>query len=234
MSLPGLVMIPGLNCTGLLFAAQTARLARHLPVLVPDPSRYDSIRAMAEAVLSIAPPRFALAGLSMGGYVAFEILRLAPDRVTRAVFLDTTAKPDVPERTALRRQQIAAAQSGRFDTVVEGLWPNLVHPARHEDRALKAVHLAMCAEVGPEGFVRSVEAIIGRSDSRPGLSALALPVEVIVGEQDALTPVSEAREIADAIPGATLHVVPNTGHLSTLERPEAVTHLLESFLLART
>jgi pimeloyl-ACP methyl ester carboxylesterase len=230
MSNQHLVMIPGLNCTARLYAAQIGPLSRSHSVLVPDHSGQASMGAIAERILALAPPRFALAGLSMGGYIAFEIMRKAPERVTRLVLLDTQARPDAPERAEFRRGQVRAAREGRFHEVIEGSWPNLVHPARHEDAALKAVHVAMCEETGVEGFAREIEAIIGRADSRPTLGQIKVPTLVIVGAEDALTPVELNKEIADGIPGACLEVIPHCGHLSTIEKPETVTRLMEGWM----
>lgn len=230
MSAQPLVMVPGLNCTARLYAPQVAAFAPRCPVFVPDPSGHDTVAGMAADILARAPNQFALVGLSMGGYVALEILRQAPGRVSRVVLMDTSAKPDAPERSAMRREQVAMARAGGFRTVVERLWPNLVHPARHEDLPLKEVHVQMAETIGVEGYAREIDAIIGRIDSRPFLSAIHVPVQVIVGEQDLITPVADAKELAEGISGAQLHVLPYCGHLSTIERPHTVTELLAAFL----
>lgn len=233
MNLPPLVLIPGLNCTAKLFAPQIESLGRLMPVFVPDHTRDASMVAIAARVLAEAPPRFALAGLSMGGYIAFEILRQAQDRVMRLVLLDTNAVADQPERAVIRRGQVAEAKAGRFREVGEQLYPLYVHPARLEDRALRDQFLAMCEATGADGFERQIEAIIGRKDSLLFLRDIRVPTTVIVGADDQATPVSQAREITEGIPGASLHVVPHCGHLSTLEAPMTVTALMRSFLTAR-
>jgi pimeloyl-ACP methyl ester carboxylesterase len=229
MSTP-LVLVPGLNCTARLFASQIEAFAGERPTLVADVRGASSMTAMAERVLALAPPRFALAGLSMGGYAAFEIMRRAPGRVERLALLDTSARPDAPERVSFRRQQIEKARGGRFREIVEGSWPMLVHPARFEDAALFAVHAAMCEATGPDAYVGEVEAVIGRPDSRPELASIAVPTLVLVGEQDALTPLEASKEMAEAIPGARLEVVPHCGHLSTLEMPGRVVAALRAWL----
>jgi pimeloyl-ACP methyl ester carboxylesterase len=232
MSTGYLVLIPGLNCTARLYARQIERLSDSYAVMVPDHTVASSMAELAAAILARAPARFALAGLSMGGYIAFELLRQAPERVERLMLLDTQARPDAPERAAARRAQVREAREGQFDGVVEALWPALVHPARHEDEQLKTVHVAMCRDTGVDGFARQIDAIIGRADSRSTLPTIRVPTVVVVGEQDALTPVDLAREMAGGIPGARLEVVPHCGHLSTLEKPESVTRLMEGWLEA--
>lgn len=232
MNLPPLVLIPGLNCTAKLFAPQIEILGRLMPIFLPDHARDTSMETIAARVLAEAPPQFALGGLSMGGYIAFEILRQAQERVTRVAFLDTNAIADAPERVSLRRAQVAEAKAGRFREIVEQLYPLYVHPARYEDETLRDQFLAMCEATGPDGFARQIEAIIGRPDSRPFLKDIRVPATVIVGAEDQATPVAQAREIARSVRGASLHIVPHCGHLSTLEAPRTVTALLASFLTA--
>jgi pimeloyl-ACP methyl ester carboxylesterase len=226
------VLIPGLLCTPRLYADQIPALWPLGPVTIANHTHDDSMSGIAQRILSSAPPRFALVGLSMGGYVAFEILRQAPERVAKLVFLDTTARPDTPEQTEQRRRQIEMARDGRFNGIAQLLFPRFVAAARHGDRALQAAVRQMAEATGAEGFVRQQTAIMGRADSRPGLAAIACPTLVVVGADDALTPPDRAAEIAAAIPRARQAVVPDCGHLSTLEQPAAVTALLVEFLAA--
>ena len=228
----GLVLIPGLLCTRDLFAHQIAALEPTRQIVVADHTRDDTMPALAQRLLAGAPERFALAGLSMGGYVAFEVMRQAPERVTRLALLDTSARPDTAEARARRQGQIAAAQAGRFEEVQAELWPRLVHPDRVGDRALERIARAMMRESGVETFVRQQRAIIERPDSRALLSSIEVPTLVLVGEGDVLTPAELAREMAAAIPRASLVVVPDCGHLSTLERPETATDALRAWLAA--
>jgi pimeloyl-ACP methyl ester carboxylesterase len=218
-----IVLIPGLACTPRYYAAQTAALWRFGAVMVANHTAHDSMAALADAVLAGAPPRFALAGHSMGGYLAFEILRRAPSRVTRLALLDTSARPDTPEQTANRRRVMALAAAGRFAQVNEELMPNYVHEDRRDDPALRAIITTMADEVGAEAFIRQENAIIGRADSRPTLGAIDCPTLVLVGDADRATPPDRSQEIAAGIRGATLVVVPGSGHMTTIERPEAVT-----------
>ena len=223
------VLIPGLVCTPRLYQEQIPTLWRFGPVTVADHTRDDSMSAIARRILSHAPPRFALVGLSMGGYVAFEVLRQAPDRVAKLVLLDTTARPDLPEQTEQRQLQVEMARSGRFDAIAKLLFPRFVAATHHDDRTLKRLVRTMAEETGAEAFVRQQTAIMNRVDSRPGLAAIACPTLVVVGEQDVLTPPDRAAEMVKALPDARQVVVPDCGHLSTLEQPDAVTRALVEF-----
>lgn len=225
MPLP-LLLLPGLLCDAALWAHQARHLGGEAPVLVPDLTRDDSLGAMAARVLEAAPETFDLAGLSMGGYLAFEILRRAPERVVRLCLLDTSARADTEEQAARRRGLMELARRGRFRGVTPRLLPLFLHPDRHGEAALTGAVTAMAERVGAEAFLRQQTAILGRVDSRRDLAAIAAPTLVIVGREDALTPPEVAAEIAAGIPGARLAVIEDCGHLATLERPQAVTALM--------
>jgi len=227
----GLVLVPGLNCTSALFAPQLQALAFGRRIIIADTTNDDTIAGMAERLLATAPERFALCGLSMGGYIAFEVIRRAPGRVTRLALLDTTAKPPTPATNAPREQMIALAKKGAFDNVVTLLWQKLVAPDRLADDALRLSVRAMANIVGANGFVRQQRAIMGRADARPVLPAISVPTLVVVGAEDAITPPDEAREIAGGIgPLARYREIPGCGHLSTLEAPDVVTAALRDWL----
>jgi pimeloyl-ACP methyl ester carboxylesterase len=228
---PPLLFLPGLLCDRALWECQVRHLADLVDSRVVDLTREDSVGALAQAVLAGAPPRFALAGLSMGGYVAFEMLRQAPERVVRLALVDTTARPDTPEQVSRRRGLIGIARAGRFRGVTPRLLPLLIHPDRQSDTALTASVMAMAERVGQEAFVRQQTAIMGRPDSRPGLPAIGCPTLVIGGREDALTPPERLAEIAGAIPGARHVIIEECGHLPPLERPHAVSALLRHWLL---
>lgn len=228
-SLP-IVLIPGLLASPRLYADQIPELWRLGPVTVATHTRDDSMGAIARRILASAPAQFALAGLSMGGYVCFEILRQAPQRIVKLILLDTSARPDSPEQSEARRSQIALARSGRLGEVADALFPRLVHARRWGDEALRRIWRAMVQEVGAEGFINQQTAIMGRPDSRPGLGAIRCPTLVIVGDSDLLTPPEWAEEIASGIPGARVAVIRDSGHFSPLEQPAAVTKSMVEFL----
>jgi pimeloyl-ACP methyl ester carboxylesterase len=225
-----IVLVPGLNCSARLYADQIPLLWPFGAVTVVDHTRDDSIAAIGRRILAAAPARFALVGHSMGGYVAFEIVRQAPQRVVRLALLDTGARPETPEQTALRQPRIELAKAGRMIEVADVQFPRVVHPSRREDQALKSLTHLMAEEIGAAAFLRQQLATIGRPDSRPTLSTIACPTLVLVGEGDALTPPQLSEEIAAAIPGARLVVIPQCGHLSTLEQPEAVNTALAEWM----
>ena len=224
------VLIPGLLASPRLYAEQIAPLWQAGPVMIADHTRDDSMAALAGRILAAAPPVFALVGLSMGGYIGFEMWRQAPARIARLALLDTSARPDTSEQTEARRTQMALASQGGMPEVLDTLFPRLVHRTRREDAALRAALIRMAGEVGPAGFMRQQQANIGRSDSRPTLGSIRCPTLVLVGDGDELTPPARAAEIAAGIAGAHLVSVPQCGHLSALERPEEVTRALLSWL----
>lgn len=225
-----LLLVPGLGCTARLYAPQVAALADVAKTHIVDHGSHASIAEIAAAALASAPPTFALAGLSMGGYVAFEMMRQAPERIARLALLDTMARPDSPAILERRHRHLALIADGRYPEVTEALLPVLVHPDRLQDTALVAVIREMADATGAERFARQMRAIMGRADSRPTLAAIHCPTLVLVGAEDALTPPDLAREMHDAITGSRLVVVPDCGHLSTLERPEAVTAALRAWV----
>lgn len=225
-----LVLVPGLLCTADLYAAQIAGLGGKAAITVADHTRHDSMAGIARAILAAAPERFALAGLSMGGYIAFEIMRQAPERVRKLALLDTMQTADTPDRSENRRRQVALAREKGIQAVMDSLVPLFLHPEHAKDAALVARVRKMADDTGVDAFARQQEAIIGRADSAPTLAAVACPTLVIVGAQDELTPVARSREMAAGIAGARLEIIPDCGHLSTLEKPETVTRLLAGWL----
>ena len=229
-SLP-VVLVPGLLSSPRLYADQIPELWRVGPVTVAVHTRDDSMAGIVDRILASAPARFALAGLSMGGYICFEILRRAPERIARLVLLDTSARPDAPEQSEQRRSQMEMARGGRLGEIADMLFPRMVHARRWGDESLRRIWRTMAQEVGPEGFINQQKAIMGRPDSRPGLAAIRCPTLVIVGDGDVLTPPERAEEIANGIPGARLSVIRDSGHLSTLEQPAAVAKSMMQFLL---
>jgi pimeloyl-ACP methyl ester carboxylesterase len=228
-SIPTL-FVPGLFCSPRLYGDQIPALWRFGPVTVADNTRDDSIGAIAGRILMTAPPSFVLIGLSMGGYIALELLRQAPDRVLKLALLDTTARPDSPEQSEQRLALINLAERGRYSEIPDLLYPRLVHSSRLHSEGLRQTVYLMAEETGSEAFVRQERAITNRPDSRPSLGAISCPTLMIVGDSDQITPPERAREIVAGIPGARLAILEECGHLSTLEQPDRVTRLLVEFL----
>ncbi|MBN2751358.1 MAG: alpha/beta fold hydrolase [Rhodospirillaceae bacterium] len=225
------VLLPGLLCNAALFAPQIAVLSDVARCWVPSLVA-DSVGDMAAAVLGEAPDRFALAGLSMGGYVAQEILRRAPERVTRVALISTTARADAPEQSAMRRDYVTLASEGRFTPVTERLLPRLLSSGRRTDRDLIRAITEMAWSIGKEVFIRQQTAIINRPDGLNDLRQIAVPTALICGDADELTPPDRHREMAERIPGSVLTIIPACGHLATLEAPEAVSAALRAWLAA--
>ncbi len=225
-----LVLLPGLLCDEALWAHQVETLADIADITVADMTLDDTIEGMAERVLEAAPEKFALAGLSMGGYVAQEIMRQAPERVERLALLDTSARADSPENTKQRQGFIEQLELGDFRGVTSRLLPLLVHEDRLSDDALIAVIQGSAENVGPEAYVRQQKAGMTRPDGRQSLKEVTCPALVLCGRQDALTPLTLHEEIAAAIPGASLVVIEDCGHLAPLERPRAVSAVMRYWL----
>lgn len=231
MSRVSLLLLPGLLCDATLWQVQARALAALADVTIADLTLDDSVEAMARRALRGMPDRFALAGLSMGGYVAFAILRLAAERVERLCLFDTSARPDTPEQARRRRGLMALTRQGRFKGVTPRLLPLLVHPDRLSDAALTGEVMAMAERVGRDAFLRQQAAILGRPDSRPDLPRWSMPAHVVVGEADQLTPPDCAREMAVLLPASRLTTLPGCGHLPPLEQPEATTAILHDWLM---
>ena len=225
-----LVLLPGLLNTKRLFKHQIDNLADIADVIVPELFRHDSLGAMAEEILQMAPPRFALGGFSMGGYVCFEILRRAAERIERLALIDTQATPDTPEATARRHGFIEQTKLGKFHGVQPSLLPQIVHRDRLGDSAVVQPILDMAAKVGADGFVREQTAIMARPDSRPLLVDIRVATVVIVGRQDQATPLQRSQEMAADISHSQLVVLEDCGHMSPLEKPAEVTAALRRWL----
>jgi pimeloyl-ACP methyl ester carboxylesterase len=226
-----LVLIPGLLCSPALWAAQIRALSDIAAITVADHTGHASMREIAKAILAAAPARFAVAGLSMGGYVACEIMRQAADRVTRLALLDTGVRADAPERRRSRLRLIALAEQEGTVRAQQELLPLLLHASRLTDAALVETVLQMATDTGVAAFKRQQTAIMTRPDNRALLSQIRCPTLVLVGREDALTPPSLAQEIAAGIADARLEIITDCGHLSTLERPHAVSQAMRAWLL---
>lgn len=225
-----LILIPGLLLDDTLWRHQVEHLRDTLTVSVADVTRDDTIAGMADRILADAPPRFALAGLSLGGYVAQEIMRRAPERVERLALVATNARADNEEQRQNRTALIKLADVGKFKGVTPRLLPSFVHPDRLNDPAVAGVVMEMAERVGQEAFVRQQQAIMARKDGRADLEAIRIPTLILAGRQDLLCPPKVQEEMAARLSNARLVFVEDCGHLPPLERPHATTAVFRYWL----
>ena len=230
MAAPNLLLLPGLLGDARLWQAQVAGLKHHAKCVVADLSAADSIVGMAASALRRVPPGpLAVAGHSMGGYVALEIARQAPERIVGLALVNTNARPDAEQATEDRRRMMKLAETD-FDRVVNALLPRLLTAEHLREAALVATIKAMAASVGKDGYVRSQTAIINRIDSRPHLAKIRCPTLVVAGRDDALMPLAVLEELAGGIPGSRLVVADKCGHMAPLEQSQLVTMNLVHWL----
>jgi len=229
MSTP-IVLVPGLNCTAECYAGQIPALWQFGSVQVADHKRGSTMAEIAAAILGDAPPRFALAGFSMGGYIVFEMLRQAPERITRLALIDTMARLDTPERLQKRHDAIRLAQAGKHRQIVAANYAESVHPQNARDAAIRETSIRMAVENGPEVYIRQQQAIITRPDSLPLLPTIRVPTTIIVGVADTITPVADSRIMADTIPNAELVMIAGAGHMSPTEQPAAAAAALVGWM----
>jgi pimeloyl-ACP methyl ester carboxylesterase len=228
-----LLLIPGLVCDAAVWRHQVAHLAEVATVSVPPVTQGDGIADMARIALDAAPQKFALAGFSMGGYIALEMLRQQPARITRLALLDTSARADTPKKAEWRKAAIAACERDEFNSVIDGMMPILLHPDQ-QNGPLPPFVREMVGRVGVEVFVRRHRAIGTRQDSRDLLKAAAQPVHSICGRQDGMSTIEEHVEIAELAPHGRFSIIEDCGHMTILERPQAATALLRDWLLYNT
>jgi len=227
-----LIFLPGLLCDEALWASQVDDLSDIANVTVADLTGFDSMAGLAKSVLEQAPKTFALAGLSMGGYVAQEIMRQAPERVSHLAFLDTNARADLPEQSERRKTLMALAEDGGLGKVAHQMLPALVHPDHVEEPHISIIFMKMAEHVGVSGFVNQQTAIMNRVGGLDVLSTVTCPTLILCGEDDQLTPLNVHEEMADAIGDhAILVSIAHCGHLSTLEQPKTVSQALRAWLL---
>lgn len=230
MAKQALVLVPGLLTDHGLWAPQTAKLTDLADIMVADVAQDDTLGGMAERLLAAAPERFALAGLSMGGYVAQEVMRRAPERVTRLALIATNARADRPQQKEERQALIDKALGGRFEDVPKTLNPALVHEDRIVDQQLMQTLMDMALRVGPETFVRQQRAIMARPDGRDDLARITVPTVCLCGREDPLTPPKVHQEMVDRLPNGVLVVLDDCGHFVSLEQPVAVNAVLRYWL----
>lgn len=227
--LPQLLLLPGLLNDAELWRDQVAGLADVARCQVADLTQGESLRELAEQVLASAEPTFALAGFSMGGYVAQEIARIAPERIERLALIDTAIRADTPERAAQRRAVTAAAShEGAFLGVADRLMASYVDPSRLGDKDLTGRIQAMTQRLGREVFLR--QNALAREDGAAALRALRCPIVIVCGEHDAITPLAGQHEMAHAIGCTHMVVIPNAGHMTPMEAPDAVNAALRRWL----
>lgn len=225
-----LMLLPGLLNDADLFRDQVAALSDIAACTVADLTRGETLEELADGVLAEAPARFALAGFSFGGYVAQAIVRRAPERVTRLALLDTAIHPDAADRAASRRALDAAARTpGRFHGFGDRLLATYLDPRNRDDAAIVARIRGMTERLGPEVFLR--QNAIARQDGTETLRSLAVPLLILCGASDAVTPPEIHRAMAALVPEARLVIVPGAGHMTPIEQPEAVSLALRSWLL---
>ena len=227
-----LILIPGMMCDGRLFAPQIAAFSGRRHVIVSAIGGQDSIAALAADILAHAPPRFALAGLSMGGIVAMEVLRQAPDRIERIALLDTNPLAEKDAVKARRGPQMETVRNGHLDRVMrDDMTPNYL--ARGSQRRdLLDLCMQMALDLGPEVFLRQSRALMDRPDQSETLRQAELPALVLCGREDVPCPVERHELMAGLIPGARLEIIEDAGHLPVLEQPEATNAALDRWLAA--
>lgn len=221
-----IVLVPGLLASPRVFFDQLGVLCRLGPVTLADTRRGASLPEIAARILAAAPPRFALVGHSLGGYIAFEMLRRARERVSHLALLDTSARSDSATQTKQRLGSIQLARRDRLGELADLAFPRTVHRARWHDEALRQALRRMAVETPVDVFVRQQQAALGRPDSRPDLASIRCPTLVLVGDSDEITPLEHSSEIANGVDGAELVVIPRAGHATTLETPELVNQAL--------
>lgn len=225
-----LVLIPGMMCDGRLFGPQITALGHRRAIHIAPITEHDSTAALAAALLAGAPPRFALAGLSMGGIVAMEVMAQAPERVERLALLDTNPRSELPEVQARRGPQIERVRAGGLAGVMQGeMMPHYLADAAGQPDLLDLC-LTMALDLGPDVFARQSLALRDRPDRQDTLTAVAVPTLLLCGREDRLCPLERHELMHRLVPGSDLTIIEGAGHLPTLERPEETTAALVRWL----
>lgn len=225
-----LVLLPGLVCDAEVWDYPSRYLSDITECRIMESRGSDTVAEFAQEVLDTVTGPFAIAGFSMGGYVAMEVLRQAPEKVTRLAVLDATARGETPEKTEGRLKAIAKCDAGNYEEAIEDMLPLLLHPERLGDPLADRVR-AMAVRVGVDDFVRRHRAIMGRQASLDLIESADIPVRVICGRDDRLASLEEHQQIADLAPRGRLSIIEDCGHMPPLEQPQAATALLRDWLL---
>lgn len=230
MSIEPLVLIPPMLCDARVFAPQINDLSLEYPVMFAPITSGERIEEIASNILSWAPAKFALAGMSMGGAIALEMLRRAPERITRIALISTSAQGETPQAASAREPLIVAARSGRFgDVIHKELDPAWL--ADGPDRVrISTLMTAMGHAIGAEAYVRQARAMQRRKDQQSTLRMVKQPTLVMCGAEDSLLPPRRHEFLAELVPYTKLEIVPGAGHLPTLEQPEITTHVLRTWM----
>ncbi len=227
-----LILLPGMMCDARLFGPQIDALSGRFPLMTMPMGAHDTMFALAQDVLRHAPPRFAVAGLSMGGILAMEVLRQAPERVAGIALMDTNPLAEKDEVKARRAPQIAAAKAGELRRVMrDEMKPSYLTDGPNRG-AILDLCMAMAMDLGAEVFVNQSKALRDRPDQTDTLRAFTGPSIVLCGSDDALCPVSRHELMNDLMPHSMLEIIEDAGHLPTLEQPEQTTAALSRWLEA--
>ena len=227
-----LVLLPGMMCDARLFAPQVAEFAAKRQIVAMPMTGKTSTKELAEDILLDAPERFALLGLSMGGIVAMEIIKYAPERVTRLALLDTNPMADAPERKLIRDQQIKRVQAGELRTIMrDEMKPNYLADGKNKNKILELC-MSMAESLGPQVFIEQSKALQTRPDQCDSLKEVQVPTLIACGEHDALCPLEKHQLMHQLVTGSRLCVIPGAGHLPTLEQAELMNQELMRWLEA--
>lgn len=225
------LLLPGLLCDATVWQAALERLSPHMPVAVGDLSTQDDLTRMARDMLATHAGPLAVAGFSMGGRVAMEMARLAPERVTRLALIDTGMHPCRAGEEAKRQEMIDLAWRDGMAALAARWLPPMVHPDRQDDPVLIGRLTEMVCRMGPDLHERQMRALLNRPDASATIGAYRGPVALIVGRQDAWSPVAQHEAIAALLPQARLIVIEEAGHFAPVEQPDAVAQALADWAL---
>jgi pimeloyl-ACP methyl ester carboxylesterase len=225
-----LVLLPGMMCDARLYGPQIDAFSHERSITVAPLGDHDTVAVLARDVLDAAPAHFALAGLSMGGIVAMEVIRQAPERITRLALLDTNPKAETDAVAQFREPQIAKVMDGKLRSVMrDEMKPNYLTDGPNMGQVLDLC-MAMAETLGPDVFVRQSRALQTRPDQQGTLRSVTVPTLILCGEDDSLCPLHRHELMHDLIPHSTLTVIKKAGHLPTLEQPNATNEALAKWL----